>query len=365
MSATMAFILLLAATLTLCLLPFLPGFIVLWRKQDATPLRVVRSDDVDPRYFARRFRAYIRTNFESLLRKPRLALDQHKGLLRGRTPYQLITDESALEFSEQENQDREVNRMLVSNEDLILPDDLIFSHELFSERTVRGGDRNIYRAILADGDIVIGAESMLLRWMHAAGNVQVGLDSLLHGRVSSDSMIRLESGCRFERLHAPRIEFGKQVLINREVKPLNPLESHEVQNLVDVTGRRWLVDHKSEIPSGRIINADIVFTGEAWIGAGTHVYGSLKGHKDIFLGEGVRIMGSIVSVQDIYIGAGCEIHGPVLSEKRVNLGINSIIGNSHSPTTISAKDIYVSLGAVAHGTVWRRLNGVVYGESSA
>jgi len=364
-SAALAFILLLASALTLLLLPFLPGFVVLWRKQDATPLRVVRSDDVDPRYFARRFRAYIRTNLESLMHGSGKAGDRHEGLLKGRTPYLLVTDENKLKLSEQEVQEREIHRMLASKADLILPDDLIFSLELFAGRTLQGGERNIYRAILADGDIVIGAESMLLRWMHAAGNVTVGPNSLLHGRVSSDSTIRLESGCRFERLHAPRIEFGKPEMFNRPVKRLDPLESHEIRNLADVTGRRWLIDHKSELPSGRIINADIVFTGEAWIGAGTHIYGSLKGHKDIFLGEGVRVMGSVVSVHDVYIGAGCEIHGPVLSEKGVNVGSGAIIGDSRSPTTISAKDIYVSLGAVAHGTVWTRLNGAVYGDAGA
>ena len=365
MSASLAFILLLASTLTLLLLPFLPGLIVLWRKQDATPLRVVRSDDVDPRYFARRFRAYIRTNLESSMHGSRKAGDRQEGLLGGRTPYLLVTGENKLKLSKQEVQEREISRMLVSNADLILPDDLIFSLELFAGRTVRGGERNIYRAILADGDIVIGAESMLLRWMHAAGNVKVGPNSLLHGRVSSDSTVRLESGCRFERLHAPRIEFGKPESFSRPVKRLNPLESHEVQNLADVTGRRWLIDHKSELPSGRIVNADMVFTGEAWIGAGTHIYGSVKGHKDIFLGEGVRIMGSVVSVHDIYVGASCEIHGPVLSEKSVNVGRGAIIGDSRSPTTISAKNIYVSLGAVAHGTVWTRLNGMVNGAASA
>jgi predicted acyltransferase (DUF342 family) len=173
------------------------------------------------------------------------------------------------------------------------------------------------------------------------------------------------SGCRFERLHAPRIEFGTPKLLNQEVKQLKPLESHEIQNLADVTGRRWLIDHKTEIPSGRTVNADMVFTGEASIGAGTHIYGSMKGHKDIFLGEGVRIMGSVVCVQDIYVGAGCQIRGPILSEKSVNVGTGAIIGDSDSPTTISAKNIYVSLGAVAYGTVWTRLNGVVYGVTSA
>lgn len=365
MSASLAFILLLAATFTLLLLPFLPGFIVLWRKLDATPLRVVRSDEVDPYYFARRFRAYIRTNLESSMHGSRQAGDSHEGLLKGRTPYLLITGENSLVLSEQQVQDREINKMIVSNTDLNLPGDLLFSLELFAERTMQGGDRNIYRAILADGDIVLGSESMLLRWMHAAGNVQVGSDSLLYGRVSSDTTIKLESGCRFERLHAPRIEFGTPKLLNQAVKQLKPLESHEVQNLADVTGRRWLIDHKTEIPSGRTVNADMVFTGEASIGAGTHIYGSMKGHKDIFIGENVRIMGSVVCVQDIYVGAGCKIRGPILSEKSVNVGAGAIIGDSDSPTTISAKNIYVSLGAVAYGTVWTRLNGVVYGDTSA
>ena len=44
--------------------------------------------------------------------------------------------------------------------------------------------------------------------VHADGDLELGPSALLQGRVSCGARMRVEEGTVFERLHAPRIEFG-------------------------------------------------------------------------------------------------------------------------------------------------------------
>jgi hypothetical protein len=62
MSPALAVIAFFLLTFGLALLPFIPA-IVEWRKRrDAEPLKVVRDSQVDIRYFANRFREFVKTN---------------------------------------------------------------------------------------------------------------------------------------------------------------------------------------------------------------------------------------------------------------------------------------------------------------
>ena len=56
---------------------------------------------------------------------------------------------------------------------------------------------------------------MTLRWAHTAGSLLARPGCHLHGRASADGAIRLEVGCRFERLHAPTVAFAAPTTLAR------------------------------------------------------------------------------------------------------------------------------------------------------
>jgi predicted acyltransferase (DUF342 family) len=236
--------------------------------------------------------------------------------------------------------------------------------EVYADGTVTGGEKNIYRAVLAEKSIELGKESMSLRWLHAARTIVAGTRSVLFGRVSADELIRLESGCRFERLHAPRIEFcdaadAGKTAGGKTYGKSAVLEAKDLPNRVEIKAGRWLVDGNAEIPAGKIVKTNLVVTGSLRIRSGTHVVGSIKSHKKMHLEKGVVVDGTVASERDIRFDGGCQIHGPVLAEGAIAIGEGVIFGSAARPTTVSAVNIVVEPGAVAHGTVRAHAEGKV------
>jgi cytoskeletal protein CcmA (bactofilin family) len=239
----------------------------------------------------------------------------------------------------------------------------MFLPEMYADGSIRGGEGNIYRAVLADEEILFDRDSMSLRWVHAGRSVSVRTGSVLYGRVSADQFIRIERGCRFERLHAPRIEFCFEAecvesggTIGRESDVLKP---SQLDRRVETAAGRWLVDDRLDVPVNKIIRADLVTTGKGRIRSGARIFGSVKSHKDMRIEKEVEIVGSVVSGRDIYIGSGCRIHGPVLAERAIYVDEGLVIGAANLPTTVSAEYAYIAPGATIHGTVWAHKGGWV------
>jgi predicted acyltransferase (DUF342 family) len=366
MSLAMAIIFFFVMALVLTVLPFVPAIVEWRKKRDAAPLAVVYASEVDVRHFARGFREFVESHLRGVLDACRGSNTSQRGTLADGTPYLVVGGARADVLTDEETADRAAHSVVLSCNDVFLPQETMFLPEVYADGTIRGGERNIYRAVLAEEDIRMDSESTSLRWLHAARSIQVGSDSVLFGRASADTLIRLERGCRFERLHAPRIEFCFEAeadefaggMTYRESALLRP---RDLPNPVEVRVGRWLIDGNVEIPPGKIVKADLVVTGTLWVRPGVHIVGSVKSRKDMHLAKGVEIDGAVVSAQNIHIGNGCRLYGPVIAERSINVGAGAVIGTANQPTTVSAENIDVEPGAVAHGSVWAHGVGRVTG----
>jgi cytoskeletal protein CcmA (bactofilin family) len=136
-----------------------------------------------------------------------------------------------------------------------------------------------------------------------------------------------------------------------------PLEPGEIPRVIDDSAGRWLIKGKLEVPDNRRIEANLVATGEGWIGDGAHIAGSVKSHKDLHLGRGVVVDGSVVSGHDLYLAEGCRIKGPILAEKRLFIERGCVLGSPDNPTTVSVRRAEIAPGTVAHGTFWAHEEG--------
>lgn len=371
MSFSFAVFLFLLITAVLVAVPFVPAIRELRNKKDAEPLKVVSDSEVDIRHFARGFSQLVRSKLGRVLEECGRTGESREGGLEDGTPY-LVVGGGSLRLSDAEMRDQSAGRMILSCGDLRLPRETMFLPELYAAGSVFGGEKNIYRAILAEKDIVLAPESMLLRWLHAGGAVRVAAGSALHGRASADGSIMLEGTCMFERLNAPRIEFGPGSSEDAtgpgtgEREPaLIPMKADEPGRRTDDSAGRWLYERDMEIPAGRTVGADIVGTGRVRVGKRTRIEGSIKSHKDLRLEEGVEITGSVVSGKNLFIGEGCRIHGPVIAERDVHIGSGSVIGGPRSETTVSALGIAIASGTVVFGTVWAHADGRFSGVREA
>lgn len=346
----------------LCL-PFIPAIIEIRKKTDAAPLKVVQEYDVDVHFFANTYRKYVKEHFSEFLSDTDAA-NAVQGKLEDDTQYFIVNHNHEVPLTEEEKNAMTTHSMLVSTDSLKLPGLMSYLTELYAADSIKGGKEDIYRALLAENNIDIAEESMLLRWMHAGQSIDVKPRSVLHGRVSADNTIHLSIDCHFERLYAPTIIFGNSIPQHQNLTDLNKLSPEDIAYEVDTGGERWLIESDVNIPDNSLIESNLIVVGKLKIGKGCRIMGSVKSRRNLYLGEGTEITGSLVSNKNIHCANNCSIAGPVISEKTIYLGANSVIGSEEKSTTISAEEIQVTTNTVAYGLIWARHKGIVKGAEA-
>jgi predicted acyltransferase (DUF342 family) len=345
--------------LMLLMLPFVPGLIEIRRKQDAEPLRVARRYDVDIHYFANRFRDYIDTHFAHDLAGLRSQLQSKQGELQDGSHYCLLPRTAAIAFERDERQAQVTTRMFIADADLALPGAMSYLNELYANGAITGADENIYRAMLAGTDIALGQNSMLLRWMHARGEIRVANGCVMYGRVSADKRIVLARPSQFRRLNAPQILFGDPLPAPPTAPARTEIQAQDLGVEVEVGAGRWLIEDDLEIADNSCIHANLVVIGSLRLGNNCEVHGSIKSHKSLHISAGCAIHGSVVSMQDIHLGIDTRLKGPLISEAQIHIAGNCRIGSAALPTTMSAEEIHIEGDCIAHGTVWARAAGTL------
>ena len=336
------------------MLPLIPALIELHRKSDAQPLNVVQQNAGEIRHFATSFRGYIK-GLKPIMRRCFADGTTATGTLPDGEEYVVLgrADEPLMLALQQRDATHPV--MLASGVDLIVPPDATFSKDIYAGGQFTGGDKNNYRAILGETDVHLGASSRVMRWVHAVGEFTADLGCNLYGRVSSDSLIRLQARCSFLRLNAPRIEIGH--VTNR--KDATSSNVNLPANPGSATAQRFLHDGDFEIGADQVINKNIVIRGNLHIHSGARICGSVKGAKDIVLEDGVSVEGSLISARKMRIGSHCVIHGPVIAERELEIATGARCGTAEHLTTVSAPHIEVEEGVVVFGTLWAREHGQV------
>ncbi|UCC74810.1 MAG: hypothetical protein JSV86_09755 [Gemmatimonadota bacterium] len=359
-----AVLLLFAMTFGLAVLPLLPA-IMEWRlPKDTSPLRVVRESEVDIRFLAHGFQAYVDSAFGALLADRRDPPRSLEDSLQDGTKYVVVGDGDLPLFSEAEQAGSVIDRLVLGRGDIRLPAGTTFLREIYAAGSVLGRERSIYRAVLAKDSIALGRESRSLRWVHAENTITAAEGCRLHGRVSADGLLVVHDGCGFERLHAPRIEFRElpgplsSDTAERDA-PTVVLRAEDLANVIEEEAGRWLVEKALDIPANVLVEADLVVAGHCRIGKGAQLAGSIKSHGDLTLADGVVIEGSAVAGLSLHIATGCRIHGPALAEREIFVGAGTVVGTELEPTSVSGNHLYIAPGALVHGTVWAHVEGRV------
>jgi cytoskeletal protein CcmA (bactofilin family) len=321
-------------------LPLIPALVELRRKSDALPLSVVQQNAGEIRYFSDSFRAYI-NGLEPIMQGCVAAGTTATGALPDGEEYVVLgrVDEPLVLALQQRD-----TTHLVMGADV----DLIYAGGQFI-----GGIKNSFRAILGEKNVHLGASSRVLRWVHAVGEFSADAGCGLVGRISSDSLIRLQIDCGFRRLNAPRIEIGTVAA--------NPEASLPQLNSLASSGRppRFLHDGDFEVQAGQVIVGDILIRGKLHIRSGARICGSVKSVEDAVIADGVAVEGSLISSQKMRIGPHCAIHGPVIAERELAIEKGSQCGTFEHPTTVSAPKIELEGGVAVFGTLWAREDGQV------
>ena len=355
MTAVLATAGLFALTGAIFLLPLIPAFVELHFKRDAQALNVIQQYAGDIRHFSFGFRSYA-ADLLGPLKECVATAGTASGTLPHGDRYLLLGRADTTQLLSPGKSQKACDLIIAAGTDLTLPDGITFAKEMYASRELVGGENCTYRAILADAGIRLRRASKVVRWAHAAEGVYAEQDCDLYGRISSDREITLESGCFFQRLHAPRISFGPALLsaapntapgVDASVEPLS----------VSVAAGRRLVDADLEIPAGEVIRGSIVTRGRLRIGAGAQILGSVKSDHHMAVDSSVVVAGSLISASTMHIGPNCQVAGPVIAEQELRIESGSRCGSIEKPTTVSAPVIEVEEGVEAFGTIWARHEG--------
>ncbi len=337
-------------------LPLLPALEELRLKTDAEPLNVIQKHSGDVRHFAHGFRTYI-DELQEPLKKCVEVGTTVAGRRKNGEEYILLGNRCEGSFLDVAKiRDSACKLVICTGSNMNLPGGLNFLKEIYAAGRLAGGEGNTYRAILGEKDIHLQRDSKVMRWAHAAGCFRADHDCDMYGRVSSDQEILLQSGCMFQRLHAPRIVMGCASEMDNAAMESDRSDSRRFSATAT---RRRLVEGDVEIRSGEVVAEDIIARGKLHICTGARVLGSVKSNQDLVLDAGVSVAGSLISSRTLRVGPQCRIGGPVLAERRIEICSGTACGTPDSLTTVSSPIVDTEEGSVFFGTVWAREEGRV------
>lgn len=345
----MIFLIFLAVTILWLLLPLIPALRELITPTDIAPLTVVSRESSDIAFFAKNFRHYLLPQVEefdfTLLR------DSEPAMLPDGTPFVRVQGSAQLPFQQHQSMDI-VDCLVIAGDGTTLPDSMTLLREVYGVGSLRGGTDCAYRAILAERDLELGMRSVVLRWVHSVGGLDVQEGTILYGRASSDQALHLAPGVTFEWIAAPVISIvsAKEYATPKleEKVQRSPLDLGDMIAMSDNTYRS---DGDFTVAEKSLLTGHLVVTGGLVVGPGAHVRGNLKAHETVTLGDGCRIDGSIVARSTVVIGKNCIIGGPLISEQEIIVGHGSAIGTLEKPATVSAPRVSLHAGVTVSGMV--------------
>src|SRR5262249_44823307 len=148
--------------------------------------------------------------------------------------------------------------LLFSPHALTLPDQGMFHSEIYSGLGLLSGAGSHFRALLGGESLHIGEDSTVWRWAHSDGDVTVGRNATLNGRVTSRKTLTLSTGCRFERLYATKIICGVEDIEPTWEPATQRTMLTELENVKTQAGRRSLLEGNLNFPAAHEFDGDIV-----------------------------------------------------------------------------------------------------------
>ena len=300
------------------LIPFLPGFIELFRPKDEKPLALNMNFSKDYKYFGKSFQKILEDGlgtkhitepgeYTLMLSKP----EKVRVVERGRVSDQKTIDE-----------------ILYVLADFTSGSDAEFRKEIYVRGSCKIGDRNTLRALYCEGDLVIGEGTAVIRWVDGDRDIEIKEGCRLGVSVASTKRLAVARHCSFSRM------FGLPILTYRAKLP-EILPEIRVKNISDttmvITKEEIILPPRTNISNDIVTHQRIVFRGKSFAKA------NIKSYRDIIIEEGSRVEGNLFSERNVVIEAGCTITGNIFSQGQVKIGNAVQVGQEGQIKSVIAK----------------------------
>ena len=384
--SVVAFLTLFALAVAWFLLPLLPALRELIAPTDAEPLTAVGQDAGDLTVFADGFRDYLARRLPPAQRLGAAAVTSDSGgeegseasaggtavavapaepprvgtLLDG-TPFVQLTG-SADVLREVALADGSIPRVVIAEGALALPGGETFPLEFLARGPLRAGTGTIFRALLGEDDLTLGAGSEVLRWVHADGTLRLAAGCTVHGRASATGRILLGPDVVFSRMRAAHIAAVPDAMADHALAQLDdaptlpPVISGTAKLPAGTLRERGYtrVPGDLTIPAGGTVTGALVVEGRLTLGEGARVGGSVKAHGACTLADDAVIDGTLVSRHGVTLGARCFVRGAIVAEGDVVVGSGCWVGSPTTPASIAAVRVTIRSGAQVFGAISAR-----------
>lgn len=235
--------------------------------------------------------------------------------------------------------------------DLQLPDRSVFSREIYCRGNLRSSEDVQLQAVAADGDIILGANNEVSRWLDGRRKVVIRPGTVIHSRVSSEESIELGDDVSVQSLYAPIIFTtgyipGSILAITTQLTaPIRKAEElpkeQEVPPYLDeataslLAADTWLVRDDLELKDGERVEGDLIVHGRLHTGSHCHFMGNVKA-GEIEIGPQNRVYGNLVSGAGIEVGPDTMIAKSIAAETDILLRSGVRVGRPGAPVALSA-----------------------------
>jgi predicted acyltransferase (DUF342 family) len=293
----------------LFLLPFLPGILELYRKEDAEPLFISMDYMRNPRYFGKSFKKLIHRATAGFTLSP------------GMREIHLSKPETVeLAHSFKVSGNREITHMLYVIGELVSDRNVQFNKEVYSTDNTIIGPNNIVRALASDLDITVSEGVQFQRWLDAEGDIEVGANCNLGISASAGNKLSMGENCIFRRLFAMPITTGHNNMASDDRSELSA-----ISNELLPSGLSFIRKKDSLVPPGTIIDNNVVFPQDVLIGQGATIRGHVKSYGQIVIEPGVTIDGNVFADGDIFVGQDVRIRGHLFSQMSIHISKQTVI----------------------------------------
>lgn len=261
----------------------------------------------------------------------------------------------------------EREELIYSERDLCLAEGAVFHKEIYSLGKVETGAGAQLQAVAADGEISLGVDNAVSRWVDARHKILLRRGTVVRSRVSSMESIELERQVSAQSLFAPLIftadyrpvpsspasgkpEERPPAELSVQAGEVSPayLNGIPCSRLAEET---WLVRGNLELPAGTCVDTNLVVKGTLCSGPHCCFSADVKA-GGIELGPSNRIVGNLVSGSVLEIGQDSLVGESIIAEGDILLRAGVRVGGGGRQAVVSAgRDVRMEANVAVCGKI--------------
>ncbi len=287
----------------------------------------VRMED----YLAQSFRRKVK---EWLQLPATVVSERERTILKGREKIRVIT--GGIEFGSAETCDD----ILVVEGDFACGPNCLFGREILVKGKATIGPGSQLQSIAVDGDLALGWDVKVARWLDSTRELIIGANCLVGARVTAAGLIRLGPGTQAGSMYAPQVvstdwdgtflsketpELSKLPAIAFSEEAVAARESLEaagfdVKKLIKLGADSWLYKGDLHLLSALRLRTKLVVKGKCDLPDGCVLEADIHADRSLNIGANSVCRGNLISGQHIHLGPGCRFAGLIHADGSVRLG---------------------------------------------